>query len=147
MLRFADFELDEQRAELRGPAGPIKLRAKTFDMLRLLAGNAGRVVSKQELMEAVWPDVHVSEDSLFQCVRELRTALGDADRQLVKVVPGRGYLFEAKVSGEQPGAAPAARLRTIRKLRSRRSRPCPLDRDNGPDGRSVWLWLWWCWPD
>ncbi len=98
MLRFAGFELDQQRAELRGPdGGAIKLRPKTFDMLRLFAANAGRVLSKQELMTAVWPDVHVGEDSLFQCIREIRTALGDDQRQIVKLVSGRGYLFEAEV--------------------------------------------------
>src|SRR5690242_21109093 len=74
-------------------------------MLRMLAANAGRVVSKQELMEAVWPNVHVSEDSLFQCIRELRSALGDSERRLIKVVSGRGYMFEAIVSDE-PAAPP-----------------------------------------
>lgn len=105
VFRFAGFELDEPRAELRGPGGaPIKLRPKAFDLLRLLAANAGRVVSKQELMEAVWPNVHVSDDSLFQCIRQLRAALGDGERQLIKGVPGRGYLFEAEVSSDPVGA-------------------------------------------
>src|SRR4051812_36076114 len=69
-------------------------------MLRLFAANAGRVVSKQELMEAVWPNVHVGEDSLFQCIREIRTALGDDQRQMIKLVSGRGYLFDAQVTIE-----------------------------------------------
>lgn len=99
MLRFAGFELDQQRATLRGPDGAaIKLRPKTFEMLRLFAANAGRILSKQELMEAVWPNVHVGEDSLFQCIREIRTALGDDQRQMIKLVSGRGYLFDAEVS-------------------------------------------------
>ncbi|MDW6023143.1 tetratricopeptide repeat protein [Mesorhizobium sp. BAC0120] len=99
MLRFAGFELDQQRAELRGPdGGVIRLRPKPFAMLHVFAANAGRVVSKQELMEAVWPKVHVGEDSLFQCIREIRAALGDDERRLIKVVSGRGYLFEAEVS-------------------------------------------------
>jgi len=104
---FAGFELDEQRLELRwGPDGTaIRLRPKTFEMLRLFAANAGRVLSKQELMEAVWPNVHVGEDSLFQCIREIRTALGDDRRQLVKLVSGRGYLFAAQVSGAQVSGA------------------------------------------
>lgn len=100
MLRFAGFELDQQRAELRGPDGePIRLRPKPFAMLYLLATNAQRIVSKQELMETVWPNIHVGEDSLFQCIREIRTALEDDQRQLLKVISGRGYLFEAQVSG------------------------------------------------
>jgi DNA-binding winged helix-turn-helix (wHTH) protein/tetratricopeptide (TPR) repeat protein/TolB-like protein len=96
---FAGFELDPPRAELRGPDGvAIRLRPKTFEMLRLFAANAGRVVSKQELMEAVWPNVHVGDDSLFQCIREIRTVLGDDQRQMIKLVSGRGYLFAVEVS-------------------------------------------------
>lgn len=90
MFRFAGFELDPQRAP---DGGAIRLRPKTFEMLRLFAANAGRVLRKQDLMEAVWPNVHVGEDSLFQCIREIRTALGDDQRQMVKLVSGRGYLF------------------------------------------------------
>lgn len=98
MLRFAGFEIDQQRAEVRGPNGEaVRLRPKPFAMLTVLASNAGRIVSKQEIMEAVWPNVHVGEDSLFQCIREIRTALGDEERRLIKVVSGRGYLFEAEV--------------------------------------------------
>lgn len=109
MLRFAGFELDQRRAELRGPDGaPVRLRPKSFLMLHTLAANAGRVVGKQELMEAIWPNVHVSEDSLFQCIREIRAALGDDQRQIVKVVSGRGYLFDAEVSGEPRLLAPTA---------------------------------------
>jgi DNA-binding winged helix-turn-helix (wHTH) protein len=98
---FSGFELDRARGELRGPDGEtVKLRPKTFSMLALFTANAGRVVSKQELMDAVWPDVHVAEDSLFKCIRELRTALGDDKRQLIKLMSGQGYLFEADVTHE-----------------------------------------------
>jgi DNA-binding winged helix-turn-helix (wHTH) protein/tetratricopeptide (TPR) repeat protein len=101
VLRFSGFELDPERAELRAPdGGTIKLRPKTLEMLKLFAANAGRVLSKQQLMEAVWPNVHVGEDSLFQCIREVRTALGDEKRQMVRVISGRGYLFEAEVETE-----------------------------------------------
>jgi len=101
LLRFAGFELDQQRAELRGADGaPIKLRPKTFEMLRLFATSGGRVLSKQALMEAVWPNVHVGEDSLFQCIRELRTALGDERRQLIKLASGGGYSLTAEVQAE-----------------------------------------------
>lgn len=101
MLRFAGFVLDQRRAELRGPDGdPIRLRSKPFAMLNLLAANAGRVVEKEELMQAIWPNVHVGEDSLFQCIREIRAALGDEDRQLLRVISGRGYLFDVAVADE-----------------------------------------------
>ncbi|OAF20072.1 winged helix-turn-helix domain-containing protein [Bradyrhizobium neotropicale] len=108
MLRFAGFELDQQRAELRGADGvAIKLRPKTFEMLRLFASSGGRVLSKQELMEAVWPNVHVGEDSLFQCIRELRTALGDERRQMIKLASGGGYLLTAEVEAEPDVTADA----------------------------------------
>jgi DNA-binding winged helix-turn-helix (wHTH) protein/Flp pilus assembly protein TadD len=109
VLRFAGFELDRPRAELRGPdGGAIKLRPKTLAVLTLLADNSGRVLSKQELMDAVWPNIHVGDDSLFQCVREIRTALGDDQRQLIKVVSGRGYLFTPDVLSESAASgAPA----------------------------------------
>lgn len=101
IVRFADFEFDRDRAELRGSnGGLIKLRTKTFDMLTLFTANAGRVLSKQQLMEAVWPDVHVGEDNLFQCIRELRLALGDEQRRLIRVISGQGYRFDADVSAE-----------------------------------------------
>jgi DNA-binding winged helix-turn-helix (wHTH) protein/Flp pilus assembly protein TadD/TolB-like protein len=105
VLRFAGFELDRQRAELRGPDGAsIKVRPKTLAVIEELAANAGRVLSKQELMQAIWPNIHVGEDSLFQCIKEARTILGDDQRQLIKLVSRRGYLFTAEVSID---AAPA----------------------------------------
>src|SRR5436309_7648095 len=107
VLRFSGFELDSERAELRRPdGGTIKLRPKTLEILRLLAGNAGCVLSKQQLMEAVWPNVHVGEDSLFQCIREIRTALGDDKRPVVRVISGRGYLFQAEVTEVPVPAVP-----------------------------------------
>ncbi|MFA6267468.1 MAG: winged helix-turn-helix domain-containing protein [Pseudolabrys sp.] len=109
MLRFADFELDLERGELRRPDGNIvRLRPKALALLRYLADHARVVVSKQELMEAVWPNVHVGEDSLFQCIRDIRTAIGDDRRQLIKVVSGRGYLFDTTVVSAVRGIDPAA---------------------------------------
>src|SRR6185369_17988765 len=109
VLRFSGFELDSERAELRAPdGGKIRLRPKTLEILRLLAGHSGRVLSKQQLMEAVWPNVHVGEDSLFQCIREIRAALGDDKREVVRVISGRGYLFQAEVTEVPVPAAPAA---------------------------------------
>lgn len=117
LITFAGFQLDDRRAELRGPDGNvIKLRGKSLDLLRFLAARSGTLVSKQELMDAVWPNVHVGEDSLFQCIREIRAALGDEKRQLIKVVSGRGYLFDVEVvaaggSAIAQSAAPVAEAR------------------------------------
>jgi DNA-binding winged helix-turn-helix (wHTH) protein/tetratricopeptide (TPR) repeat protein len=130
MLCFAGFELDERRAELRGSDGvPIKLRPKSFDLLLVLLNNAGRVVGKQELMDAVWPSVHVADDSLFQCIRELRMALGDDQRQLIRVVSGRGYMLESEVT--RPPAEPTRALDPA---------ISPVAKSPGPlNGRSRWV--------
>ncbi|KRE08036.1 transcriptional regulator CadC [Bosea sp. Root381] len=107
MLQFLGFELDRDRVELRGPdGGVIKIRLRSLEMLKFFAANPGRVLSKQELMEAVWPDVHVAEDSVFQSIRELRSALGDDQRQIIKLISGRGYLFVAEVSDTRGTDAP-----------------------------------------
>jgi DNA-binding winged helix-turn-helix (wHTH) protein/tetratricopeptide (TPR) repeat protein len=106
LIRFAGYELDPQRGELRGRDGEaIKLRPKSFAMLQMFATSGRRILSKQELIEAIWPNVHVGEDSLFQCIREIRTALGDDRRELVRLISGRGYLFDTDVSSE-PNPAP-----------------------------------------
>ena len=127
MLRFAGFELDQQRAELRGlDGGVIKLRPKTFDLLVLFVRSPGRILSKQELMEAVWPNVHVGEDSLFQCIRELRAALGDDQRQIVKLVSGRGYMFDAEVlSGPAAGQTPPPAPGTVANSKTAAGRMAP----------------------
>lgn len=98
MLRFAGFEFDPLRSEVRVIGGaPVRLRPKALDLLRQFLANPGRVLSKQELMAAVWPNIYVGDDSLFQCIKELRAALGDDQRQLIKVSSGRGYLFDTSV--------------------------------------------------
>ena len=110
MLRFAGFALDPERSELRAPDGrTIRLRPKTFNTLHLLATNAGSAVSKQKLMSAVWPHIHVGDDSLFQCIREIRAALGDEGRTLIKQIPGRGYLLEAEVSSAREASPESSR--------------------------------------
>ena len=77
-----------------GEHGPIHLRPKSFDVLRILIENAGRVVSKAELSEAVWGDTPASDDSLTQCLIDVRKALEDRNRTLVRTIPRRGYLIE-----------------------------------------------------
>jgi DNA-binding winged helix-turn-helix (wHTH) protein len=93
LLRFDRFALDLTRGCLRAGDQEIALRPKAFEVLRLLAENAGRLVSKQELFESVWPNVTVTDDSLVQCIRELRDKLGDTDHRVIKTVPRRGYLL------------------------------------------------------
>jgi TolB-like protein/DNA-binding winged helix-turn-helix (wHTH) protein/thioredoxin-like negative regulator of GroEL len=96
-LVFGHFTLDLTRGCLQRDGLDIVLRPKTFELLRYLAENAGRLVPKDELCQAVWPRIFVSDDSLVQCVRELRDKLGDHDHCLIKTAPRRGYLFDVVV--------------------------------------------------
>jgi len=106
VLRFDRFVLDLSRACLRAGDQEIDLRPKTFEVLCCLADNAGRLVSKRELFEQVWPNVSVCDDSLVQCIRELRQKLGDDDHKLIKTVSRRGYLLEAAISADAIDAIP-----------------------------------------
>ncbi len=76
----------------------IKLRPKVYETLKYLVENSGRLISKEELIRAVWPDTAVTDDSLVQCTVELRRAVGGRDQQFLKTVPRRGYLFAASVT-------------------------------------------------
>ena len=107
-LRFDSYVLDLERGCISAGNEEIAIRPKTFEFLRYLVSNPGRLVSKDELLTAVWPNVIVSEDSLVQCVTELRRALQDHDQHLIKTVQRRGYRFEAAVSAESPAAVPQA---------------------------------------
>src|SRR5262245_42393023 len=106
VLRFDRFALDLTRGCLRLGDQEIELRPKAFDVLHHLAANAGVLVLKQDLYDAVWPNISVSDDSLVQCIRELRQKLGDHDHRLIKTVSRRGYLLDATLrmaEGAQPG--------------------------------------------
>ncbi len=102
ILRFGPFKLDLTRGCLRSGDQEVALRPKAFEVLIYLARNAGRLIPKEELFEAVWPNVTVSDDSIAQCIRELRGKLGDNDHSLIKTVSRRGYLLNAVVSAEVP---------------------------------------------
>jgi DNA-binding winged helix-turn-helix (wHTH) protein len=99
-LCFDRFILDLQRCALRRGREEIQLRPRSFDVLRYLAEHAGRLVSKEELIQAIWPGVSVTDDSLVQCIRDVRKALSDTPPRIVRTVPRRGYLFAAEVSEE-----------------------------------------------
>ena len=96
-LHFGDFTLDRRRGRLLRGTEELKLRPKSFEVLKHLVENSGRLVGKDELMGAVWPDTAVTDDSLVQCLIEVRRALGDSKQEIIKTVPRRGYIFELDV--------------------------------------------------
>src|SRR5262245_45933498 len=99
---FGSYSLDLDRARLMRDQEEIKLRPKSFEVLRYLVENSGRLIPKSELIQAVWRDTFVTDDSLVQCVRDVRRALNDSSQEYIKTVTGRGYIFEAAVTNGDP---------------------------------------------
>jgi adenylate cyclase len=93
VIRFDGYTLDLLRGRLQNGSSDVELRPKSFEVLRYLAENAGRVVSRDELLQAIWPNVFVTDTSLTQCISEVRNAVGDSQHRVIKTVPRRGYLF------------------------------------------------------
>jgi DNA-binding winged helix-turn-helix (wHTH) protein/Tol biopolymer transport system component len=96
--RFGDFTLDLDGGFLRRGADEVTLRLKAFDALTYLVERHGRLVTKAELIEAIWPDAAVTDNSLAQCLLEIRRALGDDSQQVIRTVARRGYVFAAPVT-------------------------------------------------
>ena len=94
--RFCGFTLDPNRQVLVCGSEEVRLRTRTYDVLAYLVVHPGRLISKTELIDSVWQDVAVTDDSLVQSLIEIRRALGDA-QTIIKTIRGRGYLFEASV--------------------------------------------------
>jgi len=105
VLRFDAFTLDLSRCVLLRGDAELPLRPKPFDVLCYLAEHPGRLHSKDELFEAIWPGATVSEDALVKCIGDVREALGDR-RGIIKTLTKRGYLLDAEVTEE---AAPSPR--------------------------------------
>jgi DNA-binding winged helix-turn-helix (wHTH) protein/tetratricopeptide (TPR) repeat protein len=107
---FGEFELDEARGELRRAGAPLPLEPKPFAVLRHLIRHRKRVVSKPELLQRVWPDVAVGDDSLSSAIRSVRRALRDtgAEQRFIHTLRGRGFRFVALVQEMSAEATPAS---------------------------------------
>src|SRR5262249_31998633 len=68
-----------------------------------LVERAGRPAGKDEIIQAVWPDVTVTEESLTRCVSDIRLALDDSRQRIIKTLPRRGYMLAAPATGTDPG--------------------------------------------
>jgi eukaryotic-like serine/threonine-protein kinase len=96
---FGPFRIDRDRRQLLRENQPVTLQRKTFDILFVLVENSGKVVSKDDLLKAVWPDAFVEESNLSQQIFVLRKTLGDGveEKRYIVTVPGRGYRFVQSV--------------------------------------------------
>lgn len=93
-VSFGGFRVNRARGCLEDAAGDERfLRPKSYRLLEVLLERRGELISKDELVRHVWPDVFVSDDSLAQCVRDIRRALGPDGGVLLRTVPRRGYIL------------------------------------------------------
>lgn len=100
-LLFGEFRLDPANALLWRSSDRVALQPKPFEVLCCLVKQAGRLVTKDELLDTVWPNLHVTESSLSVSINALRLALGDDSKapRYIETVTRRGYRFIAPVSG------------------------------------------------
>jgi DNA-binding winged helix-turn-helix (wHTH) protein len=123
VYEFDEFQLDPKKRVLRLRHAPVPLTPKAFEMLLVLVKSEGLVMTKDELIKAVWADSFVEDSNLTQIVFVLRKALGETpDRRYILTVQGQGYRFAAVVKlisaneiltelAHQPGAGGARRYR------------------------------------
>lgn len=114
-LRFADFTLDVPAGALMRGAKRLALRRQPFKVLAYLAERSGRLVTNRELIESCWDNPRqTSVNSLAQCIRSIREALGETDLEIIRTVHGQGYVFAAPVSpvpvAPPPQAGPVERV-------------------------------------
>ena len=106
MFRFGEFELNLDRYELRNSGTPVKAEPRVLEVLNYLIEHRDRVVPKEELLDKLWPDVHVSESALTTAIRDARRALGDSptEPRWIRTVYGRGFRFVGIVGNSAPAA-------------------------------------------
>jgi len=107
-VRFGPFELRPSHRELAASGGNVALGGRAFDLLVALVDNRNRVLSKDELMRLVWPNIAVEESNLSVAVASIRRALGDdaQNAKIIRTVAGRGYQFVASVETSADDEAP-----------------------------------------
>ncbi len=104
-IAFSDCEVDEELYQLRRAGRVVKIEPKVFDVLLFLIRSRERVVSKLELLDAIWPGEAVSESVLPRCIAAARRAIGDdrTRQKLIQTVHGRGYRFVAEIGSPASG--------------------------------------------
>jgi TolB-like protein/DNA-binding winged helix-turn-helix (wHTH) protein/Flp pilus assembly protein TadD len=116
LYHFYGFELDDRLYQLRRASKPIKLEPKVFDVLAYLLHHRDRIVSKDELLDKLWPGQVVSETALTRCIAAARKAVRDdgIKQKVIETQHGRGYRFIAAVTEEaEEPQAPAADTKAL----------------------------------
>jgi DNA-binding winged helix-turn-helix (wHTH) protein len=124
VISFNSFQFDLVNAQLRQSAQPISITPKSYAVLHYLLQHPGRLVTKGDLLAAVWPKSYVGDAVLKVCIREIRKALGDDIKtpRFIETAHRRGYRFIGKITYEEsafgdnqstPGAAEQALNRLL----------------------------------
>lgn len=102
IYRFGDFELDGPQVELRQHGQPVRIEPQCFEMLRFLIENRDHVITKFELLDAIWGHRFVSESALSARIKKIRKAVGDNGKtqHTIRTAHGRGYQFVAELTTE-----------------------------------------------
>lgn len=106
--RFAHFLLDETRGVLLRDDEEIFLRKQAYEMLLILIKHQGELMDRDFLMETIWGESVVTENSITQCVKEIRRAIGDDDLTMIRTIPRRGYIFNIPVESLETDASPVS---------------------------------------
>ena len=118
---FGDFTLDMAGGALSRAGVEVELRPQSLEVLSILVDRSGKLVTREELQQAVWGNKVVTDDSLSHCLSDIRKALGDDAREMIRTVPRRGFVFEAAVTAQtvtDPVAERAAGIRNGRRLKT-----------------------------
>ncbi|MCE4222571.1 tetratricopeptide repeat protein [Methylobacterium sp. C25] len=108
-ITLSEMVVDLRREQILTHAGRrLELRPRSFDVLRRLASSAGDLVTKDDLLADCWPGVIVTEDSLTQCISDIRKTLGPDGRDLIRTIPKRGYMLVLPGASEPAPVAAAA---------------------------------------
>ena len=112
VYEFGEFRIEASKRLLLRDGAPVALTPKVFDTLLHLVQNRQRIVEKDELMQAIWPDTIVEENNLNQNISTLRRVLGESrgENRYIATIPGKGYRFIADIEGRRsiPGGVHAA---------------------------------------
>ena len=109
-VRFGDCVFDRETRELHRRGDPVHLPPKTFRLLEALLERRPKAISKEELMESLWPGTFVAEGNLARLVAELREAIGDdaQEPRFIRTIHGFGYAFHGEAAAGRPGTEPGA---------------------------------------
>jgi DNA-binding winged helix-turn-helix (wHTH) protein/TolB-like protein len=116
VFRIGEATLDLERGTLAVAGELVPVRSKTFALLSHFVRNHGRVLTKDELFETIWPGVIVTDDSLTQCVRDARKAIRDDEQKVIRTIPKRGYLLAGDME-PNPASRPLGKMLPVSPMR------------------------------